>query len=1112
MSADPADRTATLQPSLPSRPAATGSTTATDDPGLPVDDPDRYEQVAEHARGGLGRVVRAVDKRLGRTVAVKELLRQDDWHEARFVREALITARLEHPGIVPVHEAGRWPNGAPYYVMKLVEGRTLKELFAEKQSLRDRLGLLQHVIAIADAVGYAHSEGVIHRDLKPSNVIVGEFGETIVVDWGLARDTRGHLPEPRPSAELLEARAKGSGASTISGKVVGTPAYMAPEQARGEPVDERADVYAIGAVLYELLAGKAPHADTTPQAVIDRVIAGPPAPLATITADAPLELVDVVQKAIARVPGDRYANASALAEDLRRFQTGKLVSAHSYTTWQLVSKKLKQHRAVVLVALASAIVLAAVGVESFRSVVAERDIARSERARAEVARRSAEDRRRELVLVQAQTSLRKDPTAALAWLKLHPVSDADRTQVVDVIDEALALGAARHVFRAGDWVLDAVFTPDGKTVIAGVRDGRIRAYDLATGHVRELGKSKTAVEALAISPDGKMLVTGSGFGDVTAWSVDGTEAKRVLSERGGPVTRLDFDRSGEDVLVERDGAVEMIDLDGTVTKIGPESAVRSAVAIENPSHRVAQISPNEIAAVTPDGMRPLATADRLILFLGISPDGERVVLHDGHTLWSVPYAGGKLTKLADYESPKLVDVVWSPDRSTLALIGMRPEIVLVDTLTGTTRELRGHTDALYTAQFTHDGLQLLTASDDGTARVWNVADGSSLVLRGHDDDVYRARWSPDEKSVATASLDSSLRVWPIDRSGATTLPEGGEILDLDVAGDYAIVRTTNGVARWSLTTRTREQLFARGGLGIGLPSPDGSVLVVQKPNWSLELRRRDGTTLPLRGHRGFITHIEWSRDSKELFTSSVDGTLRRWNTATGQSKLIVDGKAPVRGFAVAADGRIAAQVGEDVTMLEPDGTSERLGIAPAWCGMNGEFERVRDRLVVQTCDRGLLIIDGKIAINLPAEGYHATRIAVSPDGQRIAGAMSDRTVRLWDAQGQLISVLRGHSDLVMDVAFSPDGSELASASYDKTVRVWELATGRYRVLRGHTRAVDRVTWRSRSELVSASYDGTIRIWPVPVVGAPSQDEITARLDAATTAAIDAQNRATTIGS
>src|SRR5678815_326505 len=193
MSADPYDRTATLQPTLPSDAAPVKREESA---GLPVDDPERYEQITEHARGGLGRVVRAVDKRLGRTVAVKELLRQDESHESRFVREALITARLEHPGIVPVHEAGRWPNGAPYYVMKLVEGRTLKEMFSAMPSLRERLRLLEHVIAIADAVGYAHSEGVIHRDLKPSNVIVGAFGETIVVDWGLARDRKRDVPEP----------------------------------------------------------------------------------------------------------------------------------------------------------------------------------------------------------------------------------------------------------------------------------------------------------------------------------------------------------------------------------------------------------------------------------------------------------------------------------------------------------------------------------------------------------------------------------------------------------------------------------------------------------------------------------------------------------------------------------------------------------------------------------------------------------------------------------------------------------------------------------------------------------------------------------------------------
>src|SRR5882757_7192881 len=201
------DHTATLVPRSGAASAAppTVSAPSAPDPARPdpdevdnlaADDPDRYEQVSEHARGGLGRVVRAVDRRLGRTVAVKELLRHDPANEARFMREAMITARLEHPGIVPVHEAGRWPNGDPYYVMKLVEGRTLKELICETATVRERLGLLPHVIAVADAVGYAHSEGVIHRDLKPSNVIVGSFGETIVVDWGLARDRKRDLPEP----------------------------------------------------------------------------------------------------------------------------------------------------------------------------------------------------------------------------------------------------------------------------------------------------------------------------------------------------------------------------------------------------------------------------------------------------------------------------------------------------------------------------------------------------------------------------------------------------------------------------------------------------------------------------------------------------------------------------------------------------------------------------------------------------------------------------------------------------------------------------------------------------------------------------------------------------
>src|SRR5215468_656615 len=179
-------QSATSQPSIVEHEPDAGSAT----PALPIQirDPRRYEFLGEHGRGGLGRVSRAHDRELGRDVAIKELLSRGSANEVRFLREVLITARLEHPGIVPIHEAGRWSDGTPFYAMKLVAGRPLRELLAERPTAAERIGLLHHVIAVADAIAYAHGRNIIHRDLKPANVIVGDFGETIVIDWGLAKD------------------------------------------------------------------------------------------------------------------------------------------------------------------------------------------------------------------------------------------------------------------------------------------------------------------------------------------------------------------------------------------------------------------------------------------------------------------------------------------------------------------------------------------------------------------------------------------------------------------------------------------------------------------------------------------------------------------------------------------------------------------------------------------------------------------------------------------------------------------------------------------------------------------------------------------------------------
>jgi serine/threonine protein kinase/tetratricopeptide (TPR) repeat protein len=350
--------------------------------------PGHYEIKGEFARGGMGRVLLARDRRLNRTVANKELhANAGPGAPGRFVREAFITARLQHPAIVPVYEAGRWRGGRPFYAMKLVEGHTLDDLLRAAPDIGDRLALLPHLIAVVDAVAYAHGRRVVHRDLKPANVIVGAFGETVVVDWGLARD----LDAAGAPDELEQRRNEEVDASqTVTGTILGTPHYMAPEQARGLAVDERADVYALGAMLYFLLTGVPPHAGGSGQEVLAAAVSGGIEPVERLQPDAPPDLVAIVKKAMAAVPENRYPTALELAADLRRFETGKLVSAYSYSTRELIRRFVHRHRAEVIVAAVLSTVLTVAVAVGFVAVRRQARLAEAERDRAQIAAKRAE--------------------------------------------------------------------------------------------------------------------------------------------------------------------------------------------------------------------------------------------------------------------------------------------------------------------------------------------------------------------------------------------------------------------------------------------------------------------------------------------------------------------------------------------------------------------------------------------------------------------------------------------------------------------------------------------------------------------------------------------------
>ncbi|MBL8624478.1 MAG: protein kinase [Myxococcales bacterium] len=1012
---------------------------------FPVVDPAVYERGAELARGGMGRIVAAHDLRHDRPVALKEPLSTDPGIVARFHREALITARLQHPAIVPIYEAGQWPDGRPFFAMRQVDGRPLDQAIAARATLAERLALVPTAIAVAEAVAYAHSRGVVHRDLKPHNVLVGAYGETVVIDWGLAK--RVGVAEPG-----LHTGASGDApAMTQAGGAIGTPSYMPPEQARGEEVDERADVYALGALLYHLLAGHSPYHDTDvpAHAMVEVVASGPPTPIALEIDGVPAELVAIVDKAMAREPAERYRTARELAADLRRFSEGRLVDAHRYPVRTLVWRWARRHRlalstigAVVVAALiAAAIYVRGLRVERARTA-AQRQVAIAERGRAEAAAARAEGQTRNLLVEHGrQHAVAGRALEAAAYLARAYALGDDSPQVRALLGAVMPTVEApvlRHGDDAAATVADVAVDAAGATVATVGWDGTLRRWDAATGRpgaTAPLVSRGARVAYLA----GDVLVTTDDRGGVTRWGADGPAVIATL-----PTIALTL-------AVSRDRRrVAVGGVDGTFV-VWDEPSRRIVLDVRAPRGTAALGLTADGSAVIAPGHPagawwPIATGS-IAAGRGGGPrlDGRGVAVADagtvaviGETTATVLTPAGAV--LATRTGPRAFELVAWSDRA-LVLVDASPQLERWDDLTAAAPTWRRDLGGARVRALAATATLIALATGDGAIVVLDAATGALLArLRGHDAEVYGVRFTAD--ALISHGGDGAARIWPL----AQVLP-----------------------ASWSTAARP---LLAHAPTGPGLAWADVDAIALA--DTPAAPPRRIPIAAPL-DDLALGPDVVAGRDATTAYV---------WDRATGApiaQRSIAGGPGAI---AALTDGRIAL-AGPTLTLWDPRGGRPDV-VVPL------DDRAIRARA---TPDGGVLISTGNRLARHDGAGAQrgawndhtswVTAIDVTAAGQIVVGEASG-AVRVYPGPDQPPRRMIGADGTVTAVALTADGTRALAGTAAGGVRVWDVASGRVVAASPeHRGAVVAIAAADPDvAVVTADARGGYRRWRLPLEARP----------------------------